>query len=303
MLTLTIGLIAFTGVTTGSAEKPASHAHRMSQVCLPLQHGVRTGWLYVRVQVNGRPATLMVDSGAAVCVLTPSAAGRLGLPISPIIGSVQWPFGSRVGRHKAVQTAMQIGSGNPLTLLFSVYDPAVPFDAAFVAMDRVSGCDGLLGAPAMAHLSASIDYRTRRLYTSDGWSATRGLLGVWQSETVKFAGEDAAEPSTNGRLKLTADGLDWSHPMGERRGSWLHDAGGSLRIMNWQVEDEATGGYTQAVIYRLDGDRLTVAGRLLRDVTTKDYRPVSFAPADVAPFNVVTFRRVREAAPPPRPAP
>ena len=186
-------------------------------------------------------------------------------------------------------------------MFFDVWEPNVGFERVFTS-DGLTYCDGLLGYPLLAHLQAAIDYPSTTLRVTDSRRLEPELSGHWRSVTIKYAGDVGPEADDRGRLTLSRDALTWDHPLGGHTDSWLLDLGASPRLMNWQVRDEKLGGRRQAVIYDLAGDALTVAGKLFPDSLAKQYRPKDFTPAETKPFDVVTFRRAREAAPPPRPA-
>ena len=114
-----------------------------------------TGLPMVSAQINGRPATLILDTGAEHLILTASAASRLSV-------TTKYDFErSMAGIGKAIRTGDARLDSMRLGGIALPYPRALVGDFAL----RVGGAepDGLLGASALADFDLDIDLPHRRL--------------------------------------------------------------------------------------------------------------------------------------------
>ena len=111
--------------------------------------------LVVAVAVNGAQATLVLDTGAALTLISPRLAGRAGVTVpaggSKIVGTVVG--GRTVEIPIARVRAFGVGPAVVENLQVGVYD----------ALPNRADVDGLLGANFLDHFKVTIDRQNRRL--------------------------------------------------------------------------------------------------------------------------------------------
>ncbi|HTV90086.1 MAG TPA: retroviral-like aspartic protease family protein [Stellaceae bacterium] len=110
----------------------------------------------VRVAIDGKPATLLLDTGAQDTVLDPAAAGRLGL-----VGHYEYP------RNLSTLGA-GIGSGEAATRQFAAGPLDIPGFRVMigkVSLPELEGIrpDGLLGADFLSQFAVDLDLPDDRL--------------------------------------------------------------------------------------------------------------------------------------------
>jgi len=111
------------------------------------------GLIFVASAVNGKPVTLMLDTGAGGNVLTPEAAHRLGL----ILGTDQRHV-EGTGGNAGTATAVHLD-------WLSVATANTASQTAYlIPLPEVLQCDGLLGTPFLEQWVVTVDY-TRSLLT------------------------------------------------------------------------------------------------------------------------------------------
>ncbi len=118
-----------------------------ASVTLPLKRN--NNHLIVSVLVNGKPARLVIDTGAAVNVLTPEAASRLGVEN----GSSVTAKGARDTAATLSQIAMiELGDARLRQTPVLVVNLPPELEA-----------DGVLGVPLFTAFTVTLDYRNERL--------------------------------------------------------------------------------------------------------------------------------------------
>ena len=105
---------------------------------------------YVRVAINGRPATMLIDTGANVSVLTPAAAARLGVAAAEVQASMSSVSGPSVARAGQVRE-MQIGPVRVPGVIVAITDVL-----------RMPG-DGVIGLDVLAGFQVELDSPARRI--------------------------------------------------------------------------------------------------------------------------------------------
>jgi clan AA aspartic protease (TIGR02281 family) len=127
------------GPTLLVADEPAA------AVTLPMQlDGVHAS---IEVTVNGKPARMLLDTGADQIVLSPDAARRLGLPVR----STATPGSGAAGTYSAsVTTITDLAIGTIRRRKLTAYVVPVPEEFAY---------DGVLGTPFFAPLLTTLDYQ------------------------------------------------------------------------------------------------------------------------------------------------
>jgi hypothetical protein len=125
-------------------------AQEATPVTVPIeQRGIH---LYVKVSVNGKPATFVLDTGASVNVVTPQAAKQLEL----IPGDKLIPLTGAAGN----------GGSVPLVKIASLNVGASRQESQFafvIALPEALQCDGLLGTPFLMNQIVTIDYEKSQL--------------------------------------------------------------------------------------------------------------------------------------------
>jgi clan AA aspartic protease (TIGR02281 family) len=142
---LILALLVLGGCAGEPTVPPSSEAAQV--VTLPMQ--LDEAHASIEVTVNGRPARLLLDTGADQIVLSASAAQRLGLPVR----STGTPGSGAAGTYIASTTAIaDLGAGAIHRHELTAY--VVPFPEEFVY-------DGVLGTPFFATVLTTLDYQQR----------------------------------------------------------------------------------------------------------------------------------------------
>lgn len=113
----------------------------------------------VRVTVDGRDATFLIDTGAPNIVLDDGFAAQLGLLVT---GDEQGTFAG--GRHAPVKQTMVASLGLGSWVLSHVPASVLPI-GGILGKDRP--VDGILGTGLFSRFIATIDYRNARLVLRD----------------------------------------------------------------------------------------------------------------------------------------
>jgi predicted aspartyl protease len=122
--------------------------HPFRSVTIPIS--LRDDVPRVEVRVGRQRARFLLDSGAAVTVLTPDAARRLGK--------------ERTRDAAVLQGAATVTADKVRLPEISLGDARLPESDAYVAaLPGLDDCDGLLGGPLFARFALTIDYERARL--------------------------------------------------------------------------------------------------------------------------------------------
>ncbi len=132
----------------------------------------------VDISVNGKPATVVLDTGASQTALSPSAADRIGLaPSTPQPRKMFAIGGATDARSTPIESIaighLQLGPGH-------VY--VIP-QATAVAGTGELGYDGLLGNDILARYQMDLDFAHQIVRLYDG-KRCPGLLPGWPSEAA-----------------------------------------------------------------------------------------------------------------------
>lgn len=153
-----IGFVAFLAacappVVPDSAE--ACRVERITQVPLVPPDPPRTTRWAVEVALDGKPATMMLDSGATSLVIDRDVAARLGLRQRPELQATSFGLGGAV--YRRVFEADSIGIGAQTTRL-----PTLVIEMT-AAQEAGKGFDGIVGMAAFQQNDIEIDFPARTL--------------------------------------------------------------------------------------------------------------------------------------------
>ena len=110
---------------------------------------LRGNHILIRVAVNDKPATFMVDSGAGENLITPQAVERLGLKIGTEKVSISGIIKSNIDAVETQIPSLSVGKFTFIGMTASVYQfPGV----------TEADWDGMLGSPFINSQIVSIDY-------------------------------------------------------------------------------------------------------------------------------------------------
>ncbi len=249
--------------------------------------------LYVTARRGTRDLTLLLDTGSANCVLDARIAAELGLKLTdvpdkvPVLGgkvvtSMAWVTGVRVGRVEVPPfhwLSLDLGDAPP---------PA--------GGGRARPFDGLLGTGALQYFRGVLDVTAPALYLLDPRRQEPGLQGEWQGVAVVSAGTThTGEYARKWRLRVEDIDARLTTPdaVADYKLSWKLSA--SPKELSFDTPDGASG---YRAVYRLSGDDLTVAAPLCAGDDFRK-RPSSVEPPATGGYTVVTYKRVKPAAPPP----
>ena len=134
----------------------ASAAEPPGAVTIPV--GVSGGRCVVNVSLDGRPARMILDTGAARSLITRAAALPLGLPFDRWVDTTVCDAGGRLQTHpNAVVAAASLGG-------IALYQrPGARSLSLAVARVDLGGADGLLGSDVLHHLTLWLDVQAARL--------------------------------------------------------------------------------------------------------------------------------------------
>jgi len=128
----------------------ASAAERPGGVTIPVD--VSGGRCVVTVSFDGRPARMILDTGAVRSLITRAAALRLGLPFDRWVDTTVRDAGGRLQTHPNADVAAASLGG------IALYQrPGARSLSLAVARVDLGGADGLLGSDLLRHLTLWLD--------------------------------------------------------------------------------------------------------------------------------------------------
>ena len=145
-----IGWTLATVLVMGCAAHDRERHTDVKAVTVPIT--LHDGMIFVPAAVNGKPVTLMLDTGAGGNVITPDAARRLGL--TPEKGQFD-VHGS--GGNAAPVSAVRLDRLGFETAI------AANQTAYLIPLPEILQCDGLLGTPFLEQWVVTVDYAHSRL--------------------------------------------------------------------------------------------------------------------------------------------
>jgi hypothetical protein len=116
------------------------------------------GAILVAAEINGRPARLVLDTGAQRSVVTPEAVGRLGLALDEWVATTMRGVGGIERRRNALPRSFTLG-GIRLERRTTTRDTSLT--VATLALGN--GIDGLLGRDFLAPFDLALDLTARSL--------------------------------------------------------------------------------------------------------------------------------------------
>jgi predicted aspartyl protease len=169
--------VAAAGLTVGtsSAATAAPAPCQMQEIAeLPIQFD--HGRLLVEAQINGRPAKMIVDTGATNTLIFRATAEAMGLPIQPIAGVKFYGVGG------------EAGAGEVRVADFRVASFVAPNDDLLVSGKQPLGAEqGLLGADFLLQQDVEFDVPDRKVR----WFKPKGCAGeqvvYWWNKTFTAA--------------------------------------------------------------------------------------------------------------------
>jgi uncharacterized protein (TIGR03067 family) len=256
---------------------------------VPLVNGRRSGWVYVKAQVEGRPTLLMVDSGGSANGLDPEW-------VHSIIPHVVGVRPAADGRQPAFTITSSLTQFHPKLRVGDLVVPKLPFSylppngPMRLPNDRVAECVGLLGAPFLRYYSALIDYSTNRLYLLDPAKQEPALRGNWEGVEVDMnGGRTPIGPDDRPRLVITSASGVYTSPGHKWEFAVRFNRSATPKQMDWVLDT----GAVVPLLYKLDGDALTVTGYLFQNGPDPKRRPTKLSGGRGDPNSAVTFRRVK----------
>lgn len=133
-----------------SADRSSGFDEGLTEVSLPMVDKY-TGFT-VKVQINGRPVDLMIDTGASMTYLSPEVAKRLGLKITPEAARISTASGDSLDYDIAHVDQIKLGQAWVKSETIGVVD-----------MPKVDGLQGVLGNSTLADWDVRIDPSTMEL--------------------------------------------------------------------------------------------------------------------------------------------
>ena len=273
-------------------------------VAVPLRRGRVSGWWFVDVVIEGRRTALMLDTGASgYGSFSLTAARRLGLrPIGPVSLS-STPDIRNIPTYHEVYIGVRVGP-HARVVPFQVIDN--DWIHTLEPGDGIDNSSGLLGTVFLSHYSAVIDYPSATLYLLDPRRREPGLAGEWEAVEMTSKGERTRFRSGARRLTF-GDELRLFRDGEASVVSYTLDSTPGVRAMQWHHRytdaGRKPGGWSDRYLYRLTGDELVLCGRVYNRRSADGFPLVKIDGSVASPYDVVTFRRVRERAPAPRPVP
>lgn len=159
--------------------------------------------LLVGVSINGSQATLILDTGAALTLISPRLAERAGVALltggSKMLATVVG--GRRVEIPLARARSLGVGAAVVENLQVGVYD----------ALPGRDGIDGLLGANFLDHFKVTIDRQNRRLSLETARPVAAGVAATREWRPPALVAGDRWHlrwqgPGGSGTIGLTVEG-------------------------------------------------------------------------------------------------
>ena len=271
---------------------------------IQLRKGDNTGWWYVDAVIGSKPAILMIDTGASgFGTLTVNSAKQLGIKTTP--SSAVGPFMQQpsVAIHHDVYINICLGSMLTSAIPFGVYEDKQLM--GFTSRDELPSAVGLLGSSWLACQSAVIDYGNGALYLLPPTLAEPDLAGEWTAVAIQSRGISKTFISGERKLFLGTSGyMRHTWPNSTQVGQYTIDTAKSPRTIEWHIPftdlERTPGGFSESFLYSVKDDELILCGRVYNRRTSGIIKLSKFDGSVDSPYDLVTFRRMRERAPLPR---
>jgi uncharacterized protein (TIGR03067 family) len=240
------------------------------------------GSLYIAVTIGGKERVGLLDTGATATVMSDRLAKELDLDLtrerrrSEAIGGSVWMRESHVPKSLATSSFCFAAD----VFVYENYDKVIP-----------SKSDLLIGMNVLRYHNAVIDATEPALYTLDPFKVETRLDGEWQLVASTREGEELAkEDLGDGKLMIKGDELVHRGRDGStlRFALFLSDLDKETRGMTWRWME---GPGQHMVIYKVDGDLLTVCGNFTGSKAMK--QPTKFASTKDNGMTINQFRRVK----------
>lgn len=260
---------------------------------VPLRTSPPVPLLRVTARRGRHDLALVLDTGASNCVLDARLAGKLGLKPEKLPDDVP-VLGGKVAGSMAWMSGIHVGDVELPPFPWVLIDLNDGRSAA-EAQQPGTGFDGLIGMNLLQHLRGVVDVTTPAVHLLDPVRQEAGLQGGWQGvAVVNASGRHVGGLARSWLLQVT--GIDARlHPPGPAAGDYKLslNLSASPKELNLQKPDGPAG---YQAVYRLNGDELTVAMPVC-DGDDFGKRPASVEPPAKGGYTVITFKRVKPAAP------
>lgn len=147
---------------------------------------IEQGLFVVTASIDGRPARLVLDTGAERSVLTDAAVRRLGLALDPWVGSTLRGVGGIERHQDAAADSIRLGGIRLRQSPLSRYD----YFAVGSLNAKLAGVDGLLGHDFLSHFDLDLDGPGKRFSLYDV-AGCRGRFLPWHVRYTSIAAEPA----------------------------------------------------------------------------------------------------------------
>ena len=255
-------------------------------VDFPVTQGSGTGWYYITVKLNGKPAKFMIDTGASHNLIDIAAAQQPEkLPENN--GKIDFLAGLTLKTYQNMNFQLRIGTLNYDHNTFSTVDLSVLSAAGYDSPTLRN--DGILGSPFLKYYSAVIDYQHDKIYLLDPALRTKPLQGRWICINEQWKARN--HTTLNEQLLLAIEGAKAT--FSRKNLSTIYAM--QLRPGTPNRVDFLLGRWgVKPCIYKLDNDTLTIAGQLTDATRPFAERPTSFTTTPNSRYIVLTFKRVRK---------
>ncbi len=250
----------------------------------------RDEFLYCDITLKDEAQRFYLDTGSGTTIVGDKFAKRVGITHAKQT-DVREGWGGEVKTHSArFDPALK---STPITLP-SRLDVAVGFGEKFLPHLGEEKAVGILGMDALNHHSAVIDAARGVMYTIDPWEREKGLLGEWTGTAAMTGGVDAPAEYVAG-VSLRFDGRRAIYTAGTPSKETVFDVQfvrthGDRRAFDWFAPDRTA---PWRLIYKLDGDNLTVCLPYNFTDRAKTLRPTEFTSTKENDFALLTFKRAK----------
>lgn len=268
-----------------------------SHIEIPIETGRVKGVIWLKAQIEGKPVTLLLDTGAGHSYVVPKFAKRLGLAVRG------WPDGERASEGFAEAT-VKIGPITHASRTVHVMDLSYAMDD----VQKREGMEfaGLLGCDILHTDEAILDFRSQRLYLRDSPGQDhRELQGTWRAKELLHLGQPIKEASKDayiGKVQARFDGDRFEFQYGTHL--WFARFSADpcatpkeLKLVDLKADSKMYPSFTAC--YEFEGNRLRLLINVSGQSPTESITEMKSTAANR--HSLWTFERIRpESAPAPR---
>lgn len=271
------------------ADSPAELYRKLGYKSVRLTKSQTSGWYFTPGVVEGKQVMFLLDTGSAINTLDPIfVITSLPALLEPLRATAKTAnVLTSITNESYVCPRVSAGSVELPTVVFNFFR----MDKLLHSTDQPAGTSGILGAPFLSYYSAVIDYGSDTMYLLDPAEREAGLQGEWREDDLVSEGEAlTGYPGRTAVATLSVRGVRGTFACAGTTQEFAVALGlkPAPREMDWVYPE----GFRKPLIYKLDGDTLTVTGQLFKTTQQRAERPTEFVSRAGTSVSVLRLKRV-----------